>query len=204
MRQWVDPARLTVYEEIIELYAPYVLIRCARYTNRRRQAQQIGAYTLITTCLLAGELEPVVPLGRVVEIVLGVVGPDVVSRGEDWRDGPDEPLLVDPRRRYIATALNALKRREREVLVLHHVAGLTPADLAGLLEQPPDAVRARIDRAERHLAGWLGMRDVRAPMAEFAANLDTGWMREVADCVMDYLAAPAGWPRPRRRCGDWD
>ena len=42
-----------VYEWIIEFYGPYVLVRCSRYTNRRRQAQQIGAYTLITTCLVA-------------------------------------------------------------------------------------------------------------------------------------------------------
>ena len=35
-------------ERIIELYTPYVLVRCSRYTNGRRQAQQIGVYTLVT------------------------------------------------------------------------------------------------------------------------------------------------------------
>ena len=58
---------------------------------------------------------------------------------------------------YMATALNALKRRGREVLVLHHVARLTPEDLARLLEQPTEEVLARIGRAERHLARWLGV-----------------------------------------------
>jgi DNA-directed RNA polymerase specialized sigma24 family protein len=204
VRQWVDPARLAVYEGIIELYAPCVLIRCARYTNRRRQAQQIGAYTLIVTCLVARAVGRALPVGRIVESILGVVGPDVIAgaRGEDWRDGPDEPLLADPRGRYMATALNALKRRGREVLVLHHVAGLAPADLARLLEQPPDAVLARIGRAERRLARWLGVRDVRAALAEFAAGLDTGWLQEVVEGAMDYLTRQARHGCLRPACRD--
>jgi DNA-directed RNA polymerase specialized sigma24 family protein len=199
VRQWVDPARLAVYEGIIELYAPYVLIRCARYTNRRRQAQQIGAYTLITTCLVAGELEQVEQLGRVVDIVLGVVGPDVVSGGprEVWCGESDELLIVDRRIRTMAAALNSLKRPWREVLVLHYVTGMEPDDLARLLQEPVAEVTAKIGRAERLLARRLeglqgkgdkvGAADMPSLLAEFAAALDAGWIREVADCALDYL-----------------
>jgi DNA-directed RNA polymerase specialized sigma24 family protein len=206
MRQCSREAVPAVYERIVAVYTPYVLVRCARYTNGRRQAQQIGAYTLIVTCLATRAVGPAVPVGRIVESVLGVVGADVSAgaRGEDWRDGPDEPLLVDPRMRYMATALNALKRRGREVLVLHHVAGLTPADLAALLEQPPDAVLARIRRAESHLARWLNVRDVRGALAEFAAGLDTGWMQEVAGCALEYLARQARPRRSRPARPDWN
>ncbi len=193
MRRCSEEAVLAVYERIVEVYTPYVLVRCARYTNGRRHAQQIGAYTLITTCLAARAVGAGLAVGRIVECMLGVIGPDVRAgaRGEDWREGPDEPLFADPRMRYVATALNALKRRGREVLILHHVAGVTPADLAGLLEQPPDAVLARTRKAERHLAQWLGVPDVRAALAQFAAGLDAGWMQEVADCAIDYLARQA-------------
>jgi len=192
-RQTVDRAELAVCERIIELYCPYVLVWCARYTNGRRQARQIGAYTLVTTCLAARAVGGGLAVGRIVESMLGVVGRDVIAgaRGEDWRNGPDEPLFVEPRMRYMATALNALKRRGREVLVLHHVAGLTPANLARLLEQPPDAVLTRMARAERHLARWLRVADVRASMAEFAAGLDAGWMQEVAEYALDYLTQRA-------------
>ncbi len=205
-RQCSEEAVLAVWERIVEVYTPYVLVRCARYTNGRRQAQQIGAYTLVVTCLAARAVGHAVPVGRIVESELGVIGPDVVAGagGEDWRNGPDEPLLADPRLRYMATALNALKRRGREVLVLHHVTGLTPGHLARLLEQPPDAVLARIDRAQRHLAGWLGVRDVRASMAEFAAGLDTGWIQEVAGCALDYLARQARHAGSRPACPDWN
>jgi DNA-directed RNA polymerase specialized sigma24 family protein len=197
---------LAVWERIVEVYTPYVLVRCARYTNGRRQAQQIGAYTLIVTCLTARAVGHALPVGRIVESILGVVGPDVSARarGEDWRDGPDEPLFADPRLRYMATALNALKRRGREALVLHHVAGLTPGSLARLLEQPLDAVLARIARAQRHLAGWLGVRDARASMMEFAAGLDTGWIQEVAGCALDYLARQARHAGSRPDRPDWN
>ena len=56
VRRSLDRALLPVYERIIEFYCPYVLVRCSRYTNGRRQAQQIGAYTLISACLVAREV----------------------------------------------------------------------------------------------------------------------------------------------------
>jgi hypothetical protein len=104
IRQCSEEAVLAVYERIVAVYTPYVLVRCARYTNGRRQAQQIGAYTLIATCLATRAVGRAVPVGRIVESILGVVGPDVSAgaRREDWRDGPDEPLLPDPRLRYMA------------------------------------------------------------------------------------------------------
>ena len=190
-RQCPQEAVLAVYERMVELYTPYVLVRCARYTAGRRQAQQIGVYTLIGACSLAQEAGYVLPVGRIVEIVLKVVGPDVRAgaRGEDWRDGPDEPLLADPWMQYMATALNALRRRGREVLVLHHVGGVTPEDLARLLDQPVEHVRTRLGRAERRLAQWLGVADVGRALARFAAGLDRNWMQEVAACALDYLAA---------------
>ena len=193
VRRCSEEAVLVVYERMVEVYTPYVLVRCARYTNGRRQAQQIGAYTLITTCLAARAVGHGLAVGRIVECMLGVAGPDVMAgaRGEDWRDDPDEPLFVDQGMRYMAKALNALKRRGREVLVLHHVVGLAPGDLARLLEQPPDAILAWLRRAERRLARWLGVRDVRAALAQFTAGLDAGWMQEVAACALDYLAQHA-------------
>ncbi len=214
--QWVDPGVLAVYEGIIELYAPYVLIRCARYTNRRGQAQQIGTYTLITTCLLADKLEAVVPLGRVVEIALGVVGPDVMSGGcgDPWCAACDELLIMDQRMRKMAAALNSLKRTWREVLVLHYVTGVEQGDLARLLQEPAAEVTVQIRRGERLLAQRLdGVQNrgdkvaaahVRLLLTQFAAALVAGWIREVADCVLDFLAAPAEPRRRGHRCRDWD
>ena len=63
-QQSVDRALLPVYQRIIEFYCPYVLVRCIRYTNNRRQAQQIGAYTLACACLAAQKVGNVVPGGR--------------------------------------------------------------------------------------------------------------------------------------------
>jgi DNA-directed RNA polymerase specialized sigma24 family protein len=200
---------LPVYEWIIELYAPYVLVRCAGYTNGRRQAQQIGVYALVCTCMLTRELEHLGRLGRLVDIMVGVIGPDVVSGGEGevWWGECDELLIVDKRMRKMAEALNSLSRPLREVLVLHHVAGMEPDDLARLLQKPATEIAAKISRAERLLARRLGGRsdrargpDVRSLLTEFAAGLDAGWIQEVAYCAMDYLAGHARRGRRRHRC----
>ncbi len=76
--QGAERAQVGVYERIVELYTPYTLVCCTRYTNGRRQAQQIGAYTLVTACLLAQGLGQALPWGTILEIVLSVVGPDVL------------------------------------------------------------------------------------------------------------------------------
>ncbi len=192
-------AMFTVYGRIVPVYAPYVLVRCARYTNGRRQAQQIGAYTLVTACLLARELGNALPAGTMVETVLSVVGPDVLAgaEGEDWRTGEDEPLLADARMRRVAQGLNALKGPLREALVLRYVCGLEPGVLAWLLQKPAAEIVATLGRAERLLTRRLeGLRDedrgtrgvgVRSLLAEFAAGLDGGWIAEVAACTLDYL-----------------
>ena len=205
-RQGSEEAVWAVWERMVEVYTPYVLVRCARYTNGRTQARQIGTYSLIVTCLTARAVGRAAPVGRLVESMMAMVGPDVLAgaRGEDWRKGPDGPLFARPRMQYMAIALNAMERRGREVLVLHHIGGLTPPDLAGLLEQPLDAVLARIGRAQRHLAGWLGARDVRAAMAEFAAGLDTAWMQAVAGGALGYLAWHARHARPCPAWPDWN
>ncbi len=123
-------------------------------------------------------------------------------------------MIVDQRMRKMAAALNSLKRPLREVLVLHYVTGIEPDDLARLLQEPAAEVTAKIRRAERLLAKRLeglqgkgdkaGAADVRSLLTEFAAGLDAGWIREAADCALDYLAALASRPRRRHRSRDWD
>jgi len=155
-------------------------------------------YTLATTCVLAGELDHLAPLGILVDIMVDVIGPDVVLRRDPAVPCADELLIVDERMRELAEALNLLARPPREVLILHHLAGVEPAELAKLLHKPPAEIAARISQAERLLAESLTslrvnadappLPDVRALLADFAAALDTAWLQEVADCAIRYLA----------------
>jgi len=168
-------------------------------------------YTLATTCVLAGELDHLAPLGILVDIMVDVIGPDVVLRREPPVPWDDELLITDERMRDLAEALNLLARPPREVLILHHLAGVEPAELAKLLHKPPAEIAAKINRAETLLAESLtSLRvnadapsppDVRSLLAEFAASLDTAWLQEVADCAIRYLARPETHPtRPPGPC----
>jgi len=203
-RQTVDGAMLPVYERIITLYAPYVLVRCAAYPNGRRQAQQIAVYVLVCTCLLSGKVRHLRRVGKIVDVMMRVVGPDVVLSGEgrDWWGDSGELLLVDTRMRNLVKALNVLKRPWREVLVLHHITGMETSDLAGLWHRSADQIAMRVHRAERLSARCLGgllangdrpsVPGVRSLLAQFAAALDAGWIEEVTLCAMNYLIGRAG------------
>ena len=178
-------------------------MRCSRYTNNRRQAQQIAAYVLVCTCLLSGKVKHLGRVGRIVDVMMRVIGPDVVLSGEGkawWGDSP-ELLIVDTRMRELAKALNVLKRPWREVLVLHHIAGIEVSDLASLLQRSADQIAMRVHRAERLAGRCLGgfhangdrpsVPMVRSLLAQFLAALDAGWIEEVTYCAMAYLVGQA-------------
>jgi hypothetical protein len=46
----------------------------------------------------------------------------------------------------------------------------------------------RIIRAEKLLAARFGVSDARPLLARFAASLDAGWIQEVTDVALGYLA----------------
>jgi len=206
VRQNVDRAMLPIYERIMELYGPYVLVRCAKCTNRRRQAEDIGVFTLITTCLLASEVPWAGEISRLIDTMVEVVKPDVVSRGRgaDWWGESEELLLVDENQQRLVGALNRLRRPLRAVVVLHHVAGVEPEELARLLDEPAAEVAARLGRGERALAKRLGVPDARGLLARFAAGLDTAWIQEAAACALHFLDRQARPGRPRKACPDWN
>ena len=197
---------LPVYERIMELYGPYVLVRCAKCTNRRLQAEDIGVFTLITTCLLVSELPRAGEISRFIDVMVEVVRPDVVlrGRGRAWWGQSEDLLLGDEDQQRLVEALNRLPRPLRTVVVLHHVAGVEPEPLARLLEAPATLVTAQLGRGERALAKRLGVPDARGLLARFAADLDTGWIQEAAACALDYLARQARRGRPGPARPDWN
>jgi DNA-directed RNA polymerase specialized sigma24 family protein len=190
-----------------------VLVRCARFTNSRREAQQMGVYALITTCLLAHRLRRPGQLVFLLDMMADVIGPDVVLEGSaaDPQNGADEPLLAGPRMRELVEGLNLLPRRAREVLVLRHITTAPPEELAKLQHRPVARIAAQVGRAENRLAECLaGLRseggpvdraDVRLLLAQFAAGLDAVWLQEVRDCALRYLRRRH--EQDSRPCGCW-
>lgn len=199
VRRYAGRAELARYQEIIDVYAPYVLIRCAAFTNSRRLSQEIGAYVLICTCLMSSKLDHSGQLGILLEVMLEVVGPDVVSRGEG---AGHEPLFVDRRMRALVDALNRLDRPLREALMLRSIGGRAVGELARLLRRPASEIEARVASAEDALAEDWGLPETAAVqilLTEFVAKLDTGWMLAVECAAMVYLTTDATVmvPEPR-------
>jgi DNA-directed RNA polymerase specialized sigma24 family protein len=200
VRRYAGRAELARYQRIIGVYAPYVLIRCAAFTNSRRLSQEIGAYVLICTCLMSSKLDHSRQLGILVEVMLETVGPDVTSRGQG--EG-DEPLLVDRRTRTLVNALNRLDRPLREVLILHSIGGRNIRELASLLQKPPAEIEANLASAEEALAQDLELADVvdaQTLLAEYTANQDVDWILEVACAATAYLAGEVEQAAPLPRC----
>ncbi|MGE5295229.1 MAG: hypothetical protein ACM3VT_10410 [Solirubrobacterales bacterium] len=196
VRRCAERAEIARCRRIIEVYAPYVLVRCAAFTDSWRLSLEIGAYVLLCTCLLASRMTGRVRVGVLVEAMLDVVGPDVASRRgrED-----DPPVFADARMLGAAKAMNRLAWPLREAIVLGPAAGRSKRELASLLHKPFHEVRVHLERAKAELAEDLGIGilSVCVLLADFAAALDADWIEQVADCVMEHLIAglnPAAAP----------
>ena len=159
------------------------------------------------------QLDHLGQLGIAVDVAADLVGPDVVCGGADGEGGPDccgESLIADEWTQRLVEALNLLDRPMREALVLYYVTGIALEDMARVLNRSTAEAGARIAQAERLLAQQLGITekrehagraDVRAILAQFAAELDADWIRNVRDCAIDYLTRCRR--RIRRQTGHW-
>jgi RNA polymerase sigma-70 factor (ECF subfamily) len=56
----------------------------------------------------------------------------------------------------LSSALRTLPRRQREAIVLYHLAGLSIDEIAGQVQAPPGTVKARLSRGRAALAQILG------------------------------------------------
>ena len=56
----------------------------------------------------------------------------------------------------VREAIARLPQADREVVVLRHLEGLHPADIAAVLGTSPGAVEVRLSRARQRLKGLLG------------------------------------------------
>jgi DNA-directed RNA polymerase specialized sigma24 family protein len=183
-------------------YLRYILIRCLAYTNDRAVAERIAAYTLITSCLLSRRLGRMADLGLVIETMVQIVGDDqvisdkrqVISDGLEVEEATPA-FVLDARMCDVAGAINSVDRFGRELLVLHHIEGLSTAELAQLQTMPIERIQTAIADAEHEFTGILrGLGwdhdvgpDVHGLLTGLAGCLDEESRRDVAVCAMQYL-----------------
>jgi RNA polymerase sigma-70 factor (ECF subfamily) len=86
----------------------------------------------------------------------------------------DEPERTDAyvRRRDVARLLDTLPSEQREVLVLHHVMGMSVPELAESLGVPFDTAKSRLRLATKKLRETLEAR--RTPSGSFPLGLEEG------------------------------
>lgn len=197
----VEDVTLWLYEWIIDFYTPYILIRSTRFTNSTTQVERIAVYGLITTCLLAVELERLSQVGLLVDILVDVIGEDLTRReaeaAEPPADGAGDPLLPNDGMRQVARALNLLDGFTREVLVFGHVDGMDTKALASLFHTSPGQMATEMARGRRQLARHLRRApdadvalwdpDMPALLAELAAALDSTLAGRVGTLALTYL-----------------
>ncbi|MHC4619018.1 MAG: RNA polymerase sigma factor, partial [Planctomycetota bacterium] len=150
--------RLWVYDGIIRCYLRYVVIRCAKLTNSKEEAGRIAYCALVTTCLLAEQLEDAGQVGRVVDMMVDVGGKEMLGERREVegaeRNGGE--LLTDERMQTVAAGVNKLDGFTRELVLLYHVERMDGAELARIFETPVVEIMKRIGAGQIKLGLYLG------------------------------------------------
>jgi RNA polymerase sigma-70 factor (ECF subfamily) len=165
-----DPAAL---EAIYEAYRPRLFAFLVRLSRRRDVAEDLLEETWLRLVTRAGTL---VDDARLAPWLFAVARNLYFSwrrsRAVDDRrtsdldpawpapergDSPFEAVARAELERRVEAALARLPLRDREVLLLVGVEGLTPSEAAGVCGLPPVTVRARLHRARERLAVEMGV-----------------------------------------------
>jgi hypothetical protein len=77
--------KLNDYEKTVRRYLPYVLVKCTKYTNRRRTAEYIAFYTFTGAYRLSVQLDGANKIPVLIDSMLTIAGPD-------FSDGPNKPV----------------------------------------------------------------------------------------------------------------
>jgi len=72
--------KLCAYEKTVRKYLPYVLIKCARYTNSKRLAEIIAICTFASVYRLTEQSGSSNKMPTAIESMLAIVGPDFTDR----------------------------------------------------------------------------------------------------------------------------
>jgi DNA-directed RNA polymerase specialized sigma24 family protein len=207
IRMWTRVAFLTegvkllVYERIVKYYLRYVLLRCCEYTNSRREAEQIAAYTLITTCSLLEQLRHAGDLVWLIDRMVEVIAEERSGRGrlEGWEEVcGDGALLGDEKLWSPACRVNRFDGLSRQVLVLGLIEKMSPKTISEIYGKPVEEIVLVIDGAERELAECLSRvsgegsvevaENVFVVMRRLGEALEPESRRCITKAVLFYLA----------------
>ena len=83
----------------------------------------------------------------------------VVRRHQAVDRGPEPTVEVGPEHVALVTALSRLDEDQREVVVLHHLADLSVAEIAADLGVPVGTVKSRLSRGRERLSELLTERE---------------------------------------------
>lgn len=185
---------LSTYRELINLFLPFVLIRCTRYTNSKRLAETIAVYTFVCAYYLTR-------IPRYKDHLPEAIGcmADVV--GDDLGDGPNtlngRPLFEREDVLCAAKTLAGLGMEECLATVLYYVEKLQLERVSQILGKSVDEMLNIVDKARsqflKNLSGlWLGKTissegQIPCSMASVNYSFDLDQFNRITATVMDYL-----------------
>lgn len=155
----MNEIKLIAYRVALKIYLRYVLFRCTKYTNYRKQVAEISVHTFITVCRLTDKLEHVSQLGSFLDCMIDDIGQDVIRNsqqsGEAWGYFNNEMLLADRKAQRLARGMNMLDGYTRQILFLHHVEMMSTKEIGQIFGKSIADIRRGIIAGERKLAKHL-------------------------------------------------
>jgi len=197
MASLTEGIKLSAYERIVKYYLRYVLLRCCEYTNNRCEAEQIAAYTLMTTCSLLEQLRHAGELGWLLDRMVEVIAEERSGLGRvngGAQTCGSSRLLSDGKVRRVADCVNRLDRLGRQVLVLGLIEKMSVKTISEIYGKSVEEIILARDIAEIEMAECLCrsgagecIEDLSVLMRGLGQSLEPRSRRCITKAVLCYL-----------------
>ncbi|MCL2324593.1 MAG: sigma-70 family RNA polymerase sigma factor [Actinomycetia bacterium] len=111
---------------------------------------------------------------------------DMIGGSESYR--PDEALEAHESDEAVWAAIQALSQKQKEVILLYYVEGLSVDDIAAVLAISYSAARSRLFKARRHLMALLEKEGEKAAVGLRSLDLNTALGRMDALILLPFLS----------------
>jgi hypothetical protein len=187
--------KLSSYRDTINELLPFVLIRCAKYTNSKRIAEIIAVYAFICAYRLTEILDGANKIFILIDVMVDVVGEDL---GKGTSVFFNDRLSFERKEALNATkALAELDTYECLCLVLYCIENLDLDQIAEITDKTIDETTLIISKGQRLFIenlsrfkprGAISLIDeIERSMDSVADSIDRNQFGQVTDCVTDYL-----------------
>jgi len=194
---------LGAYKQLIRLFLRYVLIRCAIYTNTRKEAELITYCAFKEVWQSLSQFDSIGQAGQALHSTIDSMGEQCAQariQTEDTRRlTKTEMLVADNKIQQLVHKINTLGDIPQQILILNHIEMLSLKEISIIYKKPIKDVMSIMTTAENTLADkltvlWKPDTIAADDICLWMDKIDTALGKDLRECIAGAILSDLAKP----------